>query len=103
MPDWSNEAAVVLVVDDDSDVREGLAALFQSIGLHCETYASAGDFLQSPLPDRVSCLILDVRLPGQSGLDFQTEMARAQINLPTTFIAGHGNISITKKAMKAGA
>src|SRR5262245_4738763 len=104
MPDRPNEAApIVFVVDDDSDVREGLAALFQSISLQCQSYASAMDFLRSPLPDRVSCLLLDVRLPGQSGLDFQIEMAEAQIKIPIIFITGYGDISTSVKAMKAGA
>ena len=91
---------VVLVIDDDPDVREGLRALFESINLQSRSFGSAKEFLQSQIPDQVSCLILDVRLPGLSGLDFQTNV---QIDIPIIFITGHGDIPMSVKAMKAGA
>jgi len=102
--DRSNEDdPLVLVVDDDPDVREGLRALFQSVNLKSKAYSSAPELFRSKLPDQVSCLILDVRLPGLSGLDFQTELAKVQINIPIIFITGHGDIPMSVKAMKAGA
>jgi RNA polymerase sigma factor (sigma-70 family) len=91
---------VVLVIDDDPDVREGLRALFESVNLQSRSFGSAQEFLRSQLPDQVSCLILDVRLPGVSGLDFQTNV---QIDIPIIFITGHGDIPMSVKAMKAGA
>jgi RNA polymerase sigma factor (sigma-70 family) len=91
---------VVLVIDDDPDVREGLRALFESINLQSRSFKSAEEFLRSQIPDQVSCLILDVRLPGVSGLDFQTNV---QIDIPIIFITGHGDIPMSVKAMKAGA
>src|SRR5262245_38071101 len=94
---------VVFVVDDDASIRESLTDLFLSIGLRVETFASAAEFLQSKLPDAPGCLVLDVRLPGLSGLDFQAELARAGIGIPIVFISGHGDIPMTVRAMKAGA
>jgi len=94
---------VVFVVDDDASIRESLTDLFLSIGLCVETFASAAEFLQSKLPDAPGCLVLDVRLPGLSGLDFQAELARAGIGIPIVFITGHGDIPMTVRAMKAGA
>jgi FixJ family two-component response regulator len=91
---------VVLVIDDDSDVREGLRALFESVSLQSRSFGSAQEFLRSQIPDQVSCLILDVRLPGLSGIDFQTNV---QIDIPIIFITGHGDIPMSVKAMKAGA
>jgi RNA polymerase sigma factor (sigma-70 family) len=91
---------VVLVIDDDPDVREGLGALFESVNLQSRSFGSAQEFLRSQIPDQVSCLILDVRLPGWSGLDFQTNV---QIDIPIIFITGHGDIPMSVKAMKAGA
>lgn len=91
---------VVLVIDDDPDVREGLRALFESINLQSRSFKSAEEFLRSQIPDQVSCLILDVRLPGLSGIDFQTNV---QIDIPIIFITGHGDIPMSVKAMKAGA
>jgi FixJ family two-component response regulator len=99
----SNDDAIVYVVDDDTEVREGLKALFQSIGLRSEGFKSATDFFGRARADEVSCLVLDVRLPGLSGLDFQAELAKAQINIPIIFITGHGDIPMSVKAMKAGA
>ena len=91
---------VVLVVDDDPDVREGLRALFESVNLQTRSFGSAQEFLRSQIPDQVSCLILDVRLPGLSGIDLQTN---GQIDIPVIFITGHGDIPMSVKAMKAGA
>jgi len=94
---------VVLVIDDDDDVREGLRALLQSVNLDSRTYRSAPEFFRSKLPDQVSCLILDVRLPGLSGLDFQAELAKVNVNIPIIFVTGYGDIPMSVKAMKAGA
>jgi FixJ family two-component response regulator len=102
----SNEQAqqpVVFVVDDDASMRKALANLIHSVGLRAETFASAPDFLAVELPDAPSCLILDVRLPGLSGLDFQAKLANAKIEIPIVFITGHGDIPMTVRAMKAGA
>ena len=94
---------VVFVIDDDPSVRAALARLFKSVGLEVEQFGSAPELLQSRLPDVPSCLVLDVRLPGQSGLDFQTELAKANIHIPIVFMTGHGDIPMTARAMKAGA
>jgi FixJ family two-component response regulator len=94
---------IVYVVDDDADVRDGLKSLFQSVGLRSETFGSTAEFLRTRLSDDPSCLILDVRLPGLSGLDFQGELARTRTSIPVIFITGHGDIPMTVKAMKAGA
>jgi FixJ family two-component response regulator len=94
---------MVLVMDDDPDVREGLRALLDSVNLQSKAFGSAPEFFRSKLPDKVSCLILDVRLPGLSGLDFQTQLATVQIDIPIIFITGHGDIPMSVKAMKAGA
>ena len=96
-------APIVYVVDDDADVRDGLKALFESVGLRCEVFSSATQFLTRKAPDEVSCLVLDVRLPGLSGLDFQEALVAAQISIPVVFITGHGDIPMTVRAMKAGA
>jgi len=96
-------APVIVVVDDDPHIRDGLNILFQSVGLTSKAFSSPSELLQSNLPDRVSCLILDVRMPELSGLDFQAELAKAQIDTPIIFITGHGDIPMTVKAMKAGA
>lgn len=103
LEDRSAGAATVFVVDDDEDVREGLKALLASVGLKSSTFRSTAEFLQSGLPDEASCLILDVRLPGLGGLDFQAELAAAKIDIPIIFITGHGDIPMTVRAMKAGA
>jgi FixJ family two-component response regulator len=94
---------VVFVIDDDESVRGALARLFRSMGLQTEVFGSAAEFLQSKLPDVPSCLVLDVRLPGQSGLDFQAELAKANIRVPIVFMSGHGDIPMTVRAMKGGA
>ncbi|MGB6535155.1 MAG: response regulator transcription factor [Xanthobacteraceae bacterium] len=95
--------STVLVVDDDPSLCEALASLFRSIGLDVKTFASAPEFLQFNLPQGPSCLVLDVRLPGLSGLDFQSELAKANIDIPIVFMSGHGDIPMTVRAMKAGA
>jgi RNA polymerase sigma factor (sigma-70 family) len=94
---------IVFVIDDDVDVREGLQALFESVGLRCDAFGSATQFLTRRMSDEVSCLVLDVRLPGLSGLDVQSALAEAQISIPIVFITGHGDIPMTVKAMKGGA
>jgi len=99
----AEQQQVVFVVDDDSGLREALSSLFRSVGLQVKTYASATEFLQSKLPDRPSCMVLDVRLPGLSGLDFQAELVKANIRIPIVFMTGHGDIPMTVRAMKAGA
>ena len=93
----------VFVVDDDASLREALTRLFRSIGLDVMAFASATEFLQHKRADGPSCLVLDVRLPGQSGLDFQTELAKAGIDIPIVFMTGHGDIPMSVRAMKAGA
>ena len=99
----SAEEAIVFIVDDDASVREALSNLFRSVGLQVETFGSAHEFLQSKLPNAPSCLILDIRLPRLSGLDFQAELAKADIRIPIIFMTGHGDIPMTVRAMKAGA
>jgi FixJ family two-component response regulator len=94
---------IVFVVEDDSSIRRALTNLFQSVGLGVEVFGSASEMLQSKLPDVASCLVLDVRLPGLSGLDFQTELARANIQIPIIFMTGHGDIPMSVRAMKGGA
>jgi len=91
------------VVDDDASVREALSDLFQSVGLRVEVFASTQEFLKNTRPEGPSCLVLDVRLPGKSGLDFQQELNAANINLPIVFLTGHGDIPMSVRAMKAGA
>jgi len=93
----------VLVVEDDESVRRALSNLFQSVGLEVQVFGSATDMLQGKLPATASCLVLDVRLPGLSGLDFQTELAKANIHIPIIFMSGHGDIPMTVRAMKGGA
>src|SRR5580693_2614064 len=88
---------------DDESIREALKSLLRSVGLRVELFGAASEFLKGKLPDAASCLVLDVRLPGVSGLDFQTELAKANIRIPIVFITGHGDIPMTVKAMKAGA
>jgi FixJ family two-component response regulator len=97
------EEAIVLIVDDDASVREALSNLFRSVGLQVKTFGSAHEFLQSKLPNAPACLILDIRLPRLSGLDFQADLAKADIRIPIIFMTGHGDIPMTVRAMKAGA
>ena len=94
---------VVFVIDDDTSMREALQSLFRSVGLRVEVFGSASEFLQSSLPNVASCLVLDIRLPGVSGLDFQVELAEAGIHIPIIFMTGHGDIPMSVQAMKAGA
>lgn len=94
---------VVFVVDDDASVREALSGLLRSAGWNVETFASAREFLARPRADLASCLVLDVRLPGLSGLDLQQRMAEFNIAIPIIFITGHGDVPTSVKAMKAGA
>jgi FixJ family two-component response regulator len=99
----SAEEPIVFVIDDDASIREALKSLFRSVGLRVEVFGSAPKFLQSKLPNVASCLVLDIRLPGVSGLDFQTDLAKADIHIPIIFITGHGDIPMSVQAMKAGA
>jgi FixJ family two-component response regulator len=94
---------IVYVVDDDPSIRDALDSLVRSVGFRAQTFASAQDFLKSARPDAPGCLVLDVRLPGLSGLDLQRELARVDIRIPIIFITGHGDIPMSVSAMKAGA
>jgi FixJ family two-component response regulator len=94
---------VVFIIDDDASVREGLADLFQSIGMAALSFGSTQEFLESRRPDSPGCIVLDVRLPGQSGLEFQRQLAQADILLPIIFISGHGDIPMSVQAIKSGA
>ena len=96
-------ATAVLVVDDDPSVRRAIKRLVESVGLQAELFGSAHEFLQAKRPDVPSCLVLDIRLPGTSGLDFQQELAEANIPVPIIFITAHGDVPMTVRAMKAGA
>jgi len=97
------EEPIIFVVDDDELVREALGSLIRSAGMKVETFASAQEFLARPPVDAPGCLVLDVRLPGLSGLDLQSRMAEINLELPIVFITGHGDIPTTVRAMKAGA
>jgi FixJ family two-component response regulator len=99
----SAKEPVVFVIDDDASMRRALNNLFQSVGLAVELFGSASEMLQTKLPDVASCLVLDVRLPGLSGLDFQAELAKVNIHIPIIFMTGHGDIPMTVRAMKGGA
>jgi FixJ family two-component response regulator len=99
----SAKESIVFVIDDDVAVRATLSSLFRSVGLRVELFGSAREFAQIKMPDVASCLVLDIRLPGVSGLDFQTELAEANIRVPIIFMTGHGDIPMSVKAMKAGA
>jgi FixJ family two-component response regulator len=94
---------IVYVVDDDQSMRVALTFLFRSMNLNVQVFGSAAEFLEAQLPNAVSCLVLDVRLPGVNGLEFQDVLARAGIHVPVVFITGHGDIPMSVKAMKAGA
>src|SRR5438132_7604974 len=100
MPDANS---TVLVIDDDPDLRASIGRLLRSLGLDAQLFASISDFLTSELPDGPTCLVLDVRLPGQSGLEFQRELAAANRQVPIIFITGHGDIPMSVRAMKGGA
>jgi FixJ family two-component response regulator len=99
----SQARPTVLVVDDNEAMREAIKGLLESSGLGAETFESTQDFLRHKLPDGPKCLVLDVLLPGVSGLDFQNELTKANIRIPIIFITGHGDIPMTVRAMKAGA
>jgi FixJ family two-component response regulator len=103
MSERSAVSPIVFVVDDDVSVRESLRDLLESVGLRVEVFESANAFLAHRQPDAASCLVLDVRLPGLSGLEFQTELTKAGISLPIIFITGHGDIPMSVRAMKSGA
>jgi FixJ family two-component response regulator len=96
-------APVVLVVDDDIDVRESLSDLFASIGIDTQLFGSTRELLDAGLPDRPSCLVLDLRLPGASGLELQTRLAEMDAGIPIIFITGHADVPTSVRAMKAGA
>jgi FixJ family two-component response regulator len=100
MPDPNS---TVLVVDDDPDLRESVGRLLRSVGMNARLFASISEFLESDLPDGPTCLVLDVRFPGQSGLDLQRELAAADRGLPIVFVTGHGDIPMSVQAMKSGA
>ena len=94
---------IVFIVDDDESLRESLSSLLRSVGLRVQVFGSPLEFLNSDRPDVAGCLVLDVRLPGLSGLDFQNELAKANVQIPIIFITGHGDIPMSVRAMKAGA
>ena len=98
-----SSAKIVFVVEDDASMCRALSNLFESVGLQVEVFGSASEMLQTKLRDVPSCLVLDVRLPGLSGLDFQTELANANIHTPIIFMTGHGDIPMSVRAMKGGA
>ena len=102
-PGTAKAEPIVFVVDDDPSVREALGSLFRSVGLRVELLGSAAEFLQHKRPDGASCLVLDIRLPGVSGLDFQGQLLKANIRTPIIFMTGHGDIPMSVRAMKAGA
>ena len=99
----SEGQAVVFVIDDDESMRRSLATLLRSVGLDARVYSSPQEFMSAERPDAPACLVLDVRLPGQSGLAFQEQLAKEGIALPIIFITGHGDVPMTARAMKAGA
>lgn len=96
-------APSVFIIDDDAAVRVSIEDLLESVGLRCESFRAAEEFLRSKRPDGPSCLVLDVKLPGVNGLDFQRQLAEAGIQIPIIFITGYGDIPMTVKAMKSGA
>ena len=102
-PEPASAQQIVFVVEDDASMRRALSNLFESVGLGVEAFGSASEMLQRKLPDVASCLVLDVRLPGLSGLDFQAELAKANIHIPIIFMTGHGDIPMSVRAMKGGA
>jgi FixJ family two-component response regulator len=99
----TDPAQVVFIVDDDAHVRDGLRTLLESVDLPCKVFGSTEEFLKQKAPDRVSCLVLDVRMPGLSGLDFQASLPKAYADIPIIFITGYGDVPMTVRAMKAGA
>jgi FixJ family two-component response regulator len=99
----SEEQPIVFVIDDDPSVRDALDSLLRSMELRVQLFGSTQEFLDSKRPDAPGCIVLDVRLPGRSGLDFQRDLARSKIHLPIIFITGHGDIPMSARAFKAGA
>ena len=99
----SEEQPVIFVIDDDPSVRDALDSLLRSVELKVQLFGSAQEFLDANRPDAPGCIVLDVRLPGRSGLDFQHDMARSRVHLPIIFITGHGDIPMSARAFKAGA
>jgi FixJ family two-component response regulator len=99
----AQDAPTVFIVDDDSDVRESLQELLESVGLNSHSFGTAKEFLSSPRSDGPSCLILDVRLPGISGLDLQHELKRGKVSIPIIFLTAHADVPMSVKAMKSGA
>ncbi len=97
------ETPIVLIVDDDPEVRQALSSLFRSVGLEPRLFASTAEFLQHRLPDSPCCIVLDIRLPGVGGLDFQAQLTKANIHIPIVMMTGHGDIPMSVRAMKAGA
>ena len=93
----------IFVIDDDPSVRQALSSLFRSVNLKVELFASVAEFMQRKRPDGASCLVLDIRLPGVSGLDFQAQLQKANVRIPVVFMTGHGDIPMSVRAMKAGA
>lgn len=102
-PRTDADEPIVLVVDDDASMRKALTNLFESVGLKVKAFGSAAEILQTKPPEVPSCLVLDIRLPGSSGLDLQSDLAEAKIDTPIIFITGHGDIPMTVQAMKSGA
>jgi FixJ family two-component response regulator len=103
MADRLTSPHMVFIVDDDESLRESLSSLLRSVGLQVQVFGSPMEFLNGKRPEVASCIVLDIRLPGLSGLDFQNELLKASIKMPIIFITGHGDISMSVKAMKAGA
>jgi FixJ family two-component response regulator len=99
----TSDPPTVFIVDDDARMRAAMQRLLKTVGLHSESFAAPRDFLRHKLPNGPSCLVLDVRLPGMSGLDVQTELHQAGVQIPIIFITGHGDIPMSVKAMKSGA
>ena len=93
----------VLIIDDDPEFRDSVARLLRSVGLHTQQFASVSDFFNAPPPDGPTCLVLDIRMPGRSGLELQRDLAAANRQVPTIFITAHGDIPMTVQAMKGGA
>src|ERR1700685_4494988 len=102
MPTAQSES-IVFVVDDDASIRDAVKSLLKSVGLRAEAFGSTEEFVKATRPDAPSCLVLDVRLPGMSGLDFQADLEKRGVRIPIIFITAHGDIPMTSRAMKAGA
>jgi FixJ family two-component response regulator len=103
MQPGEKDHAIVAVIDDDRNIREAIESLLQSVGLTAQSFGSVAEFLGSPRQDDLGCLVLDVRLPGKSGLEFYEELIKASVRLPVIFISGHADVPMSVRAMKAGA